>query len=76
MTPLRSMRKRRMVQLPLLMALSMPWLIISTCRFFAASNSDARLLLDSVLSACRVSGSDHPSLSRTAQYHTTLCAVD
>ena len=51
-TPLRSMRKRLMLQLPLLMELSMPWLIISARRFFPASKADARLAFDSVVSAC------------------------
>ena len=51
-TPLRSMRKRRMVQLPLAIALSMPALIISVCSERAASKLPARLLLLSVLSAC------------------------
>ena len=53
MTPLRSMRKRLMLQLPLLMELSMPWLIISARRFFPASKADALLAFDSVVSACR-----------------------
>ena len=52
-TPLRSMRKRLMLQLPLLMELSMPWLMISARRFFPASKADALLAFDSVVSACR-----------------------
>ncbi len=51
-TPLRSMRKRLMLQLPLLMELSMPWLMISARRFLPASNADALFALDSVVSAC------------------------
>lgn len=43
LTPLRSMRKRLMVQLPLLMADSMPNWMISGRMFFAASKFDWRL---------------------------------
>ena len=57
-TPLRSMRKRLMLQLPLLMELSMPWLMISARRFLPASKADALLAFDRVVSAC-ASGSIH-----------------
>ena len=59
MTPLRSMRKRLMLQLPLLMALSMPWLMISARRFLPASKADALFAFDSVVSAC--SQCNHPN---------------
>ena len=52
-TPLRSMRKRRMVQLPEAMAPSNPAVMVSVRNILAASNAPARCALDSIASAWR-----------------------
>ena len=46
-----------MLQLPLLMELSMPWLMISARRFLPASKADALFAFDSEVSACSQSTS-------------------
>ena len=69
-TPLRSMRKRLMLQLPLLMELSMPWLIISARRFLPASKAEALLAFDRVVSACtsmRICGKGGRGMYQTRQ---------
>mmetsp|Transcript_30988 Transcript_30988/g.79051 ORF Transcript_30988/g.79051 Transcript_30988/m.79051 type:complete len:207 (-) Transcript_30988:1260-1880(-) len=53
-TPLRSMRKRLMIQLPEDSALSSPYVMVSVRMHLATSNCVALLALDSTASACRL----------------------
>ena len=63
-----------MLQLPLLMELSMPWLMISARRFLPASNADALFAFDSVVSAC-ASMRIH-SQSSTKMHHIRQAVAD